>query len=90
MCKETKCFFPQTSFPCLDPQNPSHPPLVDFWPLDKGLHLSAGEKKLDNTTIVKIPERLLRTMFIERKVDMSIKGGVVLHVERYEATLLDI
>ena len=48
-----------------------------FWPWDKGLHLSAGEKKLDNTTIVKIPERLLRMMLIEGKVDMSIKGGVV-------------
>ena len=31
------------------------------------MHLSAREKKLDNTTIVKIPERLLRMRFIEKK-----------------------
>ena len=89
MCKETKCFFfwsvftPQTSIPCLNPQNPSHPPFgwICVITFDLGIKFCTCllERRSSTTPLLsRSPKGCWGwCSCIERKVDMSIKGGVV-------------
>ena len=89
MCKETN-FFSSLFWSWKPLPTPFLLNMCDhFWLWDKGLHLSAGEKKLDNTTIVKIPERLLRMMLVGWKVNISIKGGVVYMLKDIRRRIFD-
>ena len=89
MCKETRCFFfwsvvtPQTSIPCLNPQNPSHPPFgwICVITFDLGIKVCTCllERRSSTTPLLsRSPKGCWGwCSCIERKVDMSIKGGVV-------------